>query len=345
MTSICNIENECPNTPIISASNKYKIKRDLQKNLLKDYNFECTNKLKKMKDNLDNYVLSHELQINSSELHITNAIGKGQFGVVEKGLWRGTDIAIKILADNDVDINIDDFFKEIMILSRLHHPNILQLLGISFNNAPYSIIMEYMENGSLADHINSRKFGFNQRINVLKDISKGLAYLHNRKPNAIIHRDLKPSNILLSTSFKAKIADFGISCLKSNVIDDTYDLTGETGTYRWMAPEVMKCESYNNKVDIFSFGMVCYALFVEDPYRSLTLDIIFKSIKSDVVPLNTRLKKFKKLSNSLKDLIINTTIYEKEKRWDTLYLVNYCNSKISNNDFKKEYRNISCFCK
>lgn len=294
-----------------------------------------------MKSDLNTFIIANELEINSGEIHITKIIGKGAFGVVEKGIWRGTDIAIKVLQEKD--LNISEFYTEIMILSKLHHPNILQLLGISFSEMPYSIIMEYMENGSLADHIKEKKFNYNNRLEVLKDISKGLAYLHHRKPDAIIHRDLKPSNILLTRSFKAKIADFGISCLRSNVNDETYELTGETGTYKWMAPEVMKHEFYNNKVDIFSFGMICYALFIDDPYIGLTLNSIFISISKGEVPLNMSKYKTKYLSYTLKNLILNTVTYDKNKRWDTLYMVNYCNNMMYNEDVKQMKNVCGCF--
>jgi serine/threonine protein kinase len=95
-------------------------------------------------------------------------------------------------------------------------------------------------------------------------VVSALAYLHQRTPS-IVHRDIKSSNILLDSSGKCKVSDFGMA---------TYhraDLTAETGSYRWMAPEVMKHEPYDAKSDVYSFGVVLWELMTNDiPFREYT---------------------------------------------------------------------------
>ena len=95
------------------------------------------------------------------------------------------------------------------------------------------------------------------------DIANGMAYLHSR---SIIHRDLKPSNVLLSRDHRAKIADFGMS-----VANTGQELTAETGTYRYMAPEVIRHESYSSNADVYSFGLVLWQLITRDaPFATMT---------------------------------------------------------------------------
>lgn len=267
-----------------------------------------------------------EWEIKHEELELKKQIGKGSFGVVKLALWRGTDVAVKILhTRNNVAINTSEFDTEMNIISKLHHPNILQFLGSCASQNPYIIVMEHMSKGSLYEHISGiydKALTYNMKINIVKDIAKGLAYLHNRKPQCIIHRDLKPSNILLTVSYKAKISDFGISCLqaKSNEI---YKMTGETGTYRFMAPEVMKHSSYSTKVDIWSFGMVIYNIFVENPYLGLSLEEVFDCISKENIPL----KKYM-LQEDVSYLLDNMIKLNDNDRWDSLTVVDYCNKKL-----------------
>jgi len=90
-----------------------------------------------------------------------------------------------------------------------------------------------------------------------------MAYLHSRN---VIHRDLKPANILLTEGNRAKIADFGMS-----VANTGQELTAETGTYRWMAPEVIRHESYSSNADVYSFGVVLWQLISREvPFATLT---------------------------------------------------------------------------
>lgn len=222
-----------------------------------------------------------EWEISKSNLQIAEIIGKGSFGCVHSAIWRGTPVAVKLLPNEFVSVEcMPEFRTELDTLSRLHHPNIVQLLGACTINAPYMIVMEHLPY-TLETHIHL--LSNEEKKSIAIDVVRGIAYMHNRSPDYIIHRDLKPSNILLTNSKKAKLADFGISMLQK---DKTlmYNMTGETGSYRYMAPEVMRHESYNYQVDIWAIGMLLYFLFEEIPYYTLTQTMLLRKISNYETP-------------------------------------------------------------
>jgi serine/threonine protein kinase len=123
-----------------------------------------------------------------------------------------------------------------------------------------------MSGGSVYDYLHKRKGSFKlpSLLRVAIDISKGMDYLHQ---NNIIHRDLKAANLLMDEHEVVKVADFGVARVKAQ----SGVMTAETGTYRWMAPEVIEHKSYDHKADIFSFGIVMWELLTgKIPYDYLT---------------------------------------------------------------------------
>jgi serine/threonine protein kinase len=157
----------------------------------------------------------------------------------------------------------------------VHHPNSVQMLGACTKSKPYMLITEYVPGGSLAAlNTYSTRPTLRRVLEISLDIARGMAYLHSTA-KGIIHRDLKPSNILVGGSYHntsyelimhtgiIKIGDFGLS--KSLAADKeeesaSFQLTGGTGSYRFMAPEVFRHEPYNNVVDVYSFAMIMYQL-------------------------------------------------------------------------------------
>ena len=219
-----------------------------------------------------------EWEIPRDEFKIMEVLGSGSFGQVRRARWRGTIVAVKIanVAETDSEFNVD-----FVSLTKLHHPNIIQLLGACTDTTPYMICMEFVP-FSLDNMIH--RIDNNQRLGISADVARGLAYLHNRKPTYIIHRDIKPQNILLTASMKAKITDFGISMFRNDE-RIPYKMTGETGTYRYMAPEVLRSEEYNHKVDIWSFGMVMYHIFEGvPPYGGMAFGDMVRAIGQNHVP-------------------------------------------------------------
>lgn len=254
---------------------------------------------------------------NSGEWEIENIelmrkLGSGSFSEVYESSWRGTPVAVKVISTQNLDQQ--EFVTEFLALTKLHHPNILQLFGLCLSKDYYKIVIERMS-ASLQNR-NSKNTSLIEAVNISLDIARGLAYLHNRKPKCLIHRDLKPSNILLTTSGKAKIADFGISCFQ-RTSNELYEMTGETGSYRYMAPEVIKHEKYNSKVDIFSFSLILYTLCEEIPFLINDNAEICKQIISNIRP-------------SFYELNLNTQHY---CRTQLKHIISKCWSQIPDDRF------------
>jgi tRNA A-37 threonylcarbamoyl transferase component Bud32 len=200
-----------------------------------------------------------EIEMKDSEL-----IGKGSFGEIRKALWRGTPVAVKTIRpslSNDRMV-VKDFQHEVQLLVKVRHPNIVQFLGAVTWKPPLMLVTEFLAGGDLHQLIRSKETLPPDRIvKCALDIARGMSYLHNRtKP--IIHRDLKPRNIILGEDRELKVGDFGLSKLFDvKHMHDVYKMTGETGSYRYMAPEVFEHSPYDKSVDVFSFAMMLYEMF------------------------------------------------------------------------------------
>ena len=197
-----------------------------------------------------------ELYVDTSKM-----VGKGSFGKVYMAKWRGTHVIAKVAHKEISDVQKSLCICEFETLTKVHHPNVVQLLG--YVSDPFIIVMEYLPGGNLEN----KKLSWSQRIDVCVDILRALAYLHNRKPEKIIHRDIKPSNVVLSRSGRAKLVDFGLSRIAElTVPSQTNDeLTGSVGTIRYMAPEAKSKKQYSHKIDIWSAGILMKKLLPHEP--------------------------------------------------------------------------------
>lgn len=137
-------------------------------------------------------------------------LGTGGFGEVRKVHWRGTPVAVK-LAHQDIDpVKKQLFLRELELMVRCRHPNIVQFLG--YVDKPFMIVMEYLPMGDLRAYWQRRRgMSKGHKTTICIDVLRALAYLHNRKPSSIIHRDIKPTNVLITKSGVAKLTDFGLS--------------------------------------------------------------------------------------------------------------------------------------
>ncbi|GBG58900.1 hypothetical protein CBR_g24251 [Chara braunii] len=214
-----------------------------------------------------------EYEIDPSELDWEKGvpIGKGAFGEIRLVNWRGTRVAVKtILHDLASNVNVvKEFRDELGLLQKLRHPNIVQFLGAVTQSLPLMLVTEYLPKGDLHDIIRRRgAMNAGTALRYALDIARGMAYLHQNRPHAIVHRDLKPRNLLQDEAGHLKVADFGLSKFlkaKNDNVHDVYLMTGETGSYRYMAPEVFKHEKYDKSVDVFSFAMITYEMFEGGP--------------------------------------------------------------------------------
>lgn len=131
----------------------------------------------------------------------------------------------------------------------------------------YCVITEYLSEGSLRAHLHKledKSIPLQKLITTALEVARGMEYVHSQ---GVIHRDLKPENILIDQDFHLKIADFGIAC------DEAYcdTLADDPGTYRWMAPEMIKRKSYGRKVDVYSFGLILWEMVAGViPYEDMT---------------------------------------------------------------------------
>eukprot|EP00252_Welwitschia_mirabilis_P027989 TRINITY_DN9886_c0_g1_i1.p1 TRINITY_DN9886_c0_g1~~TRINITY_DN9886_c0_g1_i1.p1 ORF type:complete len:856 (-),score=182.72 TRINITY_DN9886_c0_g1_i1:397-2964(-) len=200
-----------------------------------------------------------EWHIDFSELRIGVRVGIGSFGEVFRGIWRGTEVAIKVLLEQDLTReNIEDFCNEIQLLSRMRHPNVILFLGACTKPPHLSMVTEYMEMGSLYYLIHAsgqgKKLSWRRRLKMLRDICRGMMSIQRMN---IVHRDLKSANCLVDKHWTVKICDFGLSRVMTDLpIRDPV----AAGTPEWMAPELLRNEPFTDKCDVFSLGVIIWEL-------------------------------------------------------------------------------------
>ncbi|XP_061375447.1 serine/threonine-protein kinase STY13 isoform X2 [Gastrolobium bilobum] len=223
--------------------------------------------------------IDENLLVDPKLLFIGSKIGEGAHGKVYEGRsnslacktpqWYGDQIvAIKVLhrgSTSEERASLENrFAREVNMMSRVHHENLVKFIG-ACKDPLMVIVTELLPGMSLRKYLMSirpKLLDLHVAINFALDIARAMDCLH---ANGIIHRDLKPDNLLLTANQKSvKLADFGLAREESV----TEMMTAETGTYRWMAPELYSTvtlrqgekKHYNNKVDVYSFGIVLWEL-------------------------------------------------------------------------------------
>ncbi|RDY09640.1 putative serine/threonine-protein kinase PBL26, partial [Mucuna pruriens] len=192
-------------------------------------------------------------------------IGEGGFGRVYKGKLEKTnqEVAVKQLDRNGLQGN-REFLVEVLMLSLLHHQNLVNLIGYCADGDQRLLVYEYMPLGSLEDHLldlppQQKPLEWFTRMKVALEAAKGLEYLHDKANPPVIYRDLKSSNILLDRDFNAKLSDFGLAKLGPTG-DKSHVSSRVMGTYGYCAPEYQRTGQLTVKSDVYSFGVVLLEL-------------------------------------------------------------------------------------
>lgn len=248
-------------------------------------------------------------EIDPSKLEIRYLIAQGTYGTVYRGTYDSQDVAVKLLdwgedgmatAAETATLRAS-FQQEVAVWQKLDHPNVTKFVGASMGTSNLKIpsknpsegyttlpsraccvVVEFLAGGTLKNLLyenRKKKLAYKIVIQLALDLSRGLSYLHSKK---IVHRDVKAENMLLDTNRTLKIADFGVARVEAQ---NPKDMTGETGTLGYMAPEVLDGKPYNRKCDVYSFGICLWEIYCCDlPYP----DLSFAEVSSAVVRHNLR---------------------------------------------------------
>lgn len=210
------------------------------------------------------------LDMNYTDMELRDSIGSGTYGQVFKCRYKGKMFALKkvFLPESSAERAemLEDFAKEVGILSVLRHDRIVKFKGAVRKHPTYALLFELCEGcvGTLLRMVRRRKVQVTWSIcvTIAKDCAEAVSYLHSLRPR-ILHRDLKSENLLLTSRFRCKLTDFGLS----RVYEGRKRTMTVCGTPCWVAPEIFRGEPYNEKIDVYSFGVVLWELFVgKKPY-------------------------------------------------------------------------------
>ncbi|KAI3676117.1 hypothetical protein L1987_85716 [Smallanthus sonchifolius] len=203
-----------------------------------------------------------ELKACTNNFSAAANIGSGGYGMVYRGSLPNRElVAIKRAQHGSTQGGLE-FKTEIELLSRVHHKNLVSLVGFCFDAGEQMLVYEYIVNGTLKDSLSGRKgirLDWMRRLKITLGAARGLHYLHELADPRIIHRDVKSNNILLDERLNAKVSDFGLSKPLGEA-DQTHVTTQVKGTMGYMDPEYYMTQQLTEKSDVYSFGIVMLEL-------------------------------------------------------------------------------------
>ncbi|KAM6558021.1 hypothetical protein CsatA_027260 [Cannabis sativa] len=196
-------------------------------------------------------------------------VGEGGFGKVYKGTLKEKEEHIEVAVKRSQPGHgqgVTEFHTEVLVLSELRHRHLVSLIGYCDERNEMILVYEYMENGTLRDHLydmkgEKTKLSWEKRLEICLGAAQGLHYLHTGSVKEITHRDVKSTNILLDKNFNAKVADFGLS--RSG--DPNHEAEGLKGSFGYMDPEYFRTSQYTVKSDVYSFGVVLLEILCAKP--------------------------------------------------------------------------------
>ncbi|XP_021294373.1 serine/threonine-protein kinase HT1 [Herrania umbratica] len=231
-----------------------------------------------------------EHTVELSQLFLGLRFAHGAHSRLYHGIYKEEPVAVKIIRVPDDDENGNlaarlekQFNREVTLLSRLHHPNVIKFAAACRKPPVFCVITEYLSEGSLRAYLHKldhKSLPMEKLIAIVLEVARGMEYIHSQ---GVIHRDLKPENVLIDQEFHLKIADFGIAC------EEAYCdlLADDPGTYRWMAPEMIKKKSYGRKVDVYSFGLILWEMVAGTiPYEDMNpIQAAFAVVNKNLRPV------------------------------------------------------------
>ncbi|KAL6187077.1 hypothetical protein ACLB2K_043192 [Fragaria x ananassa] len=245
----------------------------------------------------------NEWEIDPEKLVIKGAFAHGTFASVHRGLYNNQPIVVKVLDWGEEGERAKalqrDFYREVSVWYKLEHPNVTKCIGattmttsklkqqskkeLSSNSA--CVITEYLCGGTLKSHLKKfreKKLPMEDVLQLASDLARGLSYLHSKN---IVHRDVKSENLLLDNNQIVKIADFGVARLEASNLSE---MTGNTGTPGYMAPEVLESKPYDKKCDVYSFGIClweiccCQTPYSNYSFSELTSAVVYKNLRPQI---------------------------------------------------------------
>ncbi|CAL5209653.1 unnamed protein product [Lathyrus oleraceus] len=248
-----------------------------------------------------------EWEVDLAKLDLRYVVANGAYGTVYKGTYDNQAVAVKVLdwgedgvaSVNEIAALRAAFRQEVTVWQKLNHSNVTKFVGASMGTSNLKIpsdaggqnplpskaccvIVEFVHGGTLKQFLmknRRKKLPFKVVVQLALDLARGLSYLHSKK---IVHRDVKTDNMLLDENQKLKIADFGVARVEAV---NPSEMTGETGTVGYMAPEVINGKPYNRSCDVYSFGICLWEIYCCDmPYQNLS----FADASSAVANKNLR---------------------------------------------------------
>eukprot|EP00929_Paragymnodinium_shiwhaense_P067789 TRINITY_DN34085_c0_g1_i1.p1 TRINITY_DN34085_c0_g1~~TRINITY_DN34085_c0_g1_i1.p1 ORF type:complete len:341 (-),score=87.26 TRINITY_DN34085_c0_g1_i1:135-1157(-) len=227
-----------------------------------------------------------QYEVDAARIRLCERVGTGCTAEVFRGYLdppagekneKPIEVAIKQIEWNKARMGVKEqraFDREVGIMPKISHENLVRFIGVSSLQRPFRIITEFCAGGCCfellhnCDHIDLE---WHQQLKMCKDVAEAINYLHNFQPQ-IIHRDLKSLNLLLHHPIKngndvplVKVSDFGLSRMKDQAPDSDWGkMTIAAGTCHWMAPEVHTGSTYNEKVDVYSYAMILFEIICRE---------------------------------------------------------------------------------
>ncbi|XP_038714322.1 lysM domain receptor-like kinase 3 isoform X2 [Tripterygium wilfordii] len=189
-------------------------------------------------------------------------LGHGTYGSVYSGLLRDQEVSVKRMTATKTK----EFMSEMKVLCKVHHTNLVELIGYAASDDELFLIYEYAQKGSLKSHLvdpqnkGHTSLSWIMRVQIALDAARGLEYIHEHTRTHYVHRDIKTSNILLDGAFRAKISDFGLAKLVGKTCDGEASATKVVGTYGYLAPEYLSNGLATTKSDVYAFGVVLFEI-------------------------------------------------------------------------------------